>query len=164
MILFKEQVAKYKEANSALEKENEEILDFKASITQQDPNCTLESHTKAMADSSLKEGEIKTLKERLAKKDTHITSLKETVKEKDTLISKFQATKTQVKAKWSKANENLIGKTPLVGAKHILWDQLSGEITKFREYLRLVDDEFTMDFKSMQRCKTINEDLVHIIC
>ena len=52
---------------------------------------------------------------------------------KDTLISKVQPTKDQVKAKWAKSNEKLIGKTPPCGAKHILGDQLSSEITKFRE-------------------------------
>lgn len=37
---------------------------------------------------SLKEGDIKTLKENLAEIDTEITSLKETMTKKDTLISK----------------------------------------------------------------------------
>ena len=60
--------------------------------------------------------------------------------EKDTLILEFQVAKSQEKDKWSKDNQNLIGMTPLDRTNHMLWDSLSSEITKFREYLNLVDD------------------------
>lgn len=68
MILYKEKVAQYKEANNALEKEKEDLLDFKDSIPHQDTNGTLESLIKAMPSLRLKEGEIKTLKESLGEK------------------------------------------------------------------------------------------------
>ena len=37
-----------------------------------------------------------------------------------------------------------MGRSSFSGAKHILWDQLSVEVTKFREYLNLVEDKHNL--------------------
>lgn len=50
-------------------------------------------------------------------------------------------------------------KTSLSGAKHILWDQLSTGVTKFREYLNLVDDEKILVRTFDQICNKLREEL-----
>ena len=54
MIVYKEKIEYYKEANNALEKEKKELLAFKASTPQQDPSCTTKNLAEAMFDLSLK--------------------------------------------------------------------------------------------------------------
>lgn len=102
-----------------------------------------------MSELNLREGEIKTFKESLTEKDSQITSLNKIVANKNTLISKVEADK-EVRAKWSKANIKLIEKPPLYGAKHIIWDQLLAVITKFREYLNLIEDEHALPFQVIE--------------
>ena len=52
-----------------------------------------------------------------------------------------------------------MGKVPLQGDKHIIWDTLSIEITKFRSYLNFVNDKNAIVYLSLQRCKLVNENL-----
>ena len=59
---------------------------FKASTPQQELGFSIENLLKAMFDLSLREGEIKTLKENLVERDIEITSLKEIVVKKYSLI------------------------------------------------------------------------------
>ena len=72
-----------------------------------------------MSELSLKEAEIKSLKENIAQKDTQIISSKVTITQKESLISEIQIEKKQENDKLAKANEKLIGKVPLGGSKHI---------------------------------------------
>ena len=49
--------------------------------------------------------------------------------------------KIQLQKKFNELKERSIGKAPLQGAKHLIWDTLSVEITKFRHYLKFIDDK-----------------------
>jgi hypothetical protein len=51
-------------------------------------------------------------------------------------------------------------KTPLQGEKHILWDSLVEDITKFRQYLNFVDDKSLVARKSLHGCTIVNETLL----
>ena len=53
--------------------------------------------------------------------------------------------------------EKCIGKGPLQGAKHIIWDSLTIEITKFRHYLSFIDDLCTVTELAQQRLQLVNE-------
>ena len=53
--------------------------------------------------------------------------------------------------------ERSIGKPPLQGAKHLIWDTLSVEITKFRHYLNFIDDQSALVNLATQRLKLENE-------
>ena len=97
-----------------------------------------------MSELKFKEGGIKTLKKNLDEKESKIISLNEVVEKNDIVIAIVEANKKEVKSKWSKANTKMIGKSPLCGAKHILWDHLLAKITKFREYLSLVEEEHSL--------------------
>ena len=55
--------------------------------------------------------------------------------------------------------ERNIGKVPLQGAKHIIWDTLSIEITKFRHYLNFIDDQSILINLANQRLKLVNETM-----
>ena len=60
---------------------------------------------------------------------------------KEVYIAEMEKGKNEIEVKFFKARRRSIGKSPLSGEKHILWDQLLVEVTKFREYLNLVEDE-----------------------
>ena len=53
----------------------------------------------------------------------------------------------------------MIGKLPVQGAKHLIWDTLTIEITKFRSYLNFVNDKNVIVDLSLQRCKLVNKNL-----
>ena len=55
--------------------------------------------------------------------------------------------------------EKSIGKGPLQGEKHIIWDTLSIEITKFRHYLNFIDDQNILINLAHQRLKLVNEHM-----
>ena len=47
---------------------------------------------------------------------------------------------SQLQKKFNELKERSIGKAPLQGDTHLIWDTLSVEITKFRHYLNFIDD------------------------
>ena len=56
-------------------------------------------------------------------------------------MNKVSSEKKQLQNKVNELNEKLIGCTPLQGPKHLIWDTLTIEITKFRPYFNYVDDK-----------------------
>ena len=88
----------------------------------------------SMSQINLREQEFKGLKEENNKLKPELTL---NIEEKNKLSSE----KNQL---WKKVNElkkKVIGKTPFQGAKHLIWDTLAIEITKFRPYLNYVNDK-----------------------
>ena len=61
--------------------------------------------------------------------------------------------------KFNELKERNIGKVPSQGAKHLIWDTLSVEITKFRHYLNFIDDESALVNLAAQRLKLANETM-----
>ena len=55
--------------------------------------------------------------------------------------------------------ERNIGKGPLQGSKHIIWDTLSVENTKFRHYLNFIDDQSILVNLANQTLKLVNETM-----
>ena len=54
--------------------------------------------------------------------------------------NKILQDRNQLQKKFNELKERNIGKGHLQGEKHIIWDTLSVEITKFRHYLNFIDD------------------------
>jgi predicted nucleic acid-binding Zn-ribbon protein len=81
---------------------------------------TTEDIVHSMSQVSLKEGEIKGLKENMEK-------LEQEVRTKDEKISQVQKEKVVLQEKINKLNSRLRGKSLLQGAKHIIWDSIAVE-------------------------------------
>ena len=139
--MYKKQVSQQKDTIMYLEKEKEELLAFKTATTKQNIESSSEYINKSMSQLNLREGYIQALRRTLIKKESCIASLNALLIDKDYLISKEEAGKKEMKTKCSKENTKLIGKAPLCGGKHILWDYLLAKITKFRGYLIFVKKE-----------------------
>jgi hypothetical protein len=113
---------------------------------------TTEDIVQAMSQVSLKEGEIKGLKENMEK-------LEQEVHTKDEKISQVQKEKVVLQEKINKLNSRLRGKGLLQGDKHIIWDSIVVEAAKFRSYLNFVSDKDNIAITSMHRCTVVNETL-----
>ena len=87
-----------------------------------------------MSQVSLKEVEIKELKDENEKIKSELAK---SIEEKN----KAWNDKSQLQKKFNELKERCIGKAPLQGAKHLIWDTLSVEITKSRHYFNFIDDE-----------------------
>ena len=61
--------------------------------------------------------------------------------------------------KFSELKERRTGRAPQQGAKHLIWDTLSVEITKFRHYLNFIDDESALVNLATQRLRLANETM-----
>ena len=73
--------------------------------------------------------------------------------------NKILQDKNQLQKKFNELKERNIGKGPLQGAKHIIWDTLSIEITKFRHYLNFIDDQSILINLAHQKLKLVNENM-----
>ena len=67
--------------------------------------------------------------------------------------------KNQLQKTFNELKERSTGKAPLQGAKHIIWDTLSVEVTKFRHYLNFIDDQSVLVNLATQRLKLANETM-----
>ena len=67
--------------------------------------------------------------------------------------------RNQLQRKLDELKEKCIGKGPLQGAKHIIWDTLTIEITKFRHYLCFIDDLSGLTELAQQRLKLVDEHM-----
>ena len=73
--------------------------------------------------------------------------------------TKYYKIETSCRKKFNELKEKSIGKGPLQGAKHIIWDTLSIEITKFRNYLNFIDDQNILINLAHQRLKLVNKHI-----
>jgi FtsZ-binding cell division protein ZapB len=111
-----------------------------------------EDIVQAMSRVSLKDGEIKELKENIKK-------IEQEAQKRDESVSQLKKQNAVLHEKVNKLNIGLKGKSLLKGAKHIIWDSISVEVTKLRTYLIYVNDEDNITVLAKQRCKVINETL-----
>ena len=106
----------------------------------------------AMSQINLREGEIKELKEGNVQLKHELDKIIEE-------INKLSGEKKQLQKRINELNGKMIGKLPLQGAKHLIWDTLTIEITKFRSYLNFVNNKNAIVDLALQRCKLVNENL-----
>jgi hypothetical protein len=85
--------------------------------------------------------------------------LEQEVCTKDEKISQVQKEKVVVQEKINKLNSRMRGKGLLKGDKHIIWDSIYVEATKFRSYLNLVSDKDNIKITAKHRCTVVNEAL-----
>ena len=105
-----------------------------------------------MSQLSLKEVEIKELKE---ENENIKSELVKSIEEKNKTLND----KIQLQKKFSELKERSTGKASLQGAKHLIWDTLFVEITKFRHYLNFIDDEIALVNLATQRLTLANETM-----
>jgi hypothetical protein len=58
-----------------------------------------------------------------------------------------------------KLKMRLRGKGLLQGAKHVIWDSIDIEASKFRMYLNFINDKFNIAITTRSRCIVVNETL-----
>ena len=73
--------------------------------------------------------------------------------------NKILQDRNQLQKKINELKERNIGNGPLQGVRHIIWDTLSVEITKFRHYLNFIDDQSILINLANQRLKLVNETM-----
>ena len=105
-----------------------------------------------MSQVSLKDEEIRELKVENEKVKSELAKVTENK-------NKILQDRNQLQKKFNELKERNIGKGPLQGAKHIIWDTLSIEITKFRHYLNFIDDQSILINLANQRLKLVNETM-----
>ena len=105
-----------------------------------------------MSQVNLEDEEIKELKAENEKIKSELAKMNESK-------NKILQDRSQLQKKFNELKERNIGKGPLQGVKHIIWDTLSVEVTKFRHYLNFVDDQCILINLANQRLKLVNETM-----
>ena len=97
-------------------------------------------------------------------KDLEITQLKEanqelkdriTAKESEDIAKEIRTLKEKV----TRFEERVIGRIPLQGAKHLLWDAVIKEIHSLEKNLFMVDEHKQAAMDASRRCKALYESL-----
>jgi hypothetical protein len=104
------------------------------STESSDPTTGL---SKALADLNLKGVEIDKLKKTIATQN-------EEIKDKDKVIEEYQKLKAKMLTDIEKMKNKLSGKPYLIGARHIIWDEIISEVGKLWDYFKIIDDEMLL--------------------
>jgi hypothetical protein len=147
--------------NVALEKENVVLLELKDSTTMKETISSSDELVKALSDLNIKEIEMQSLKDTTAQKDLQITTLNNLIREKDDILATIKSNRDKTQKDLERFKVKVLGRKPMKGAKHILWGKIVDEITKSRDYLTMIQDEYEIAISSMQRDKMIAEELVN---
>ena len=115
------------------------------------PN-TMGSQLDALQDKKMQDEEIKELKAENEKIKSELSKVSENK-------NKILQDRNQLQKKFNELKERNIGKGPLQGAKHIIWDTLSIDITKFWHCLKFIDDLCILINLAHQRLKLVNEHM-----
>jgi hypothetical protein len=108
-----------------------------------------EGLVQAMSQVSLKMGEIKGIK-------GDIEKLKQEMKTKYERMPQFQKENQSLEERVDKIKIRLRGKGLFQGAKHIIWDSIDVEATKFKVYLNFINDKYSMAIIARSRCTIVN--------
>ena len=97
-------------------------------------------------------------------KDLEITQLKDANKElKDRITTKESEDATKeirkLKEKVTKFEERVIGRIPLEGAKHFIWDAVIKEMPSLENNFFMVDEHKQVAMDASRRCKAMQESI-----
>ena len=106
----------------------------------------------SMSQINLREWEIKELKEENHKLRQELA---QNIEERNTVLNE----RKKPKKKSNELKKKIRGKVSLHGARHLIWDGLSVEDTKFKPYLNYVNDKSLMVYMAFQICKVVNETM-----
>ena len=107
------------------------------------PQISTDGITEAMSQVSLKDEEIKGLKENILKLQQEEKNLHKSKKSLQQTIDKQKL----------KMNEKL----QLQGSKHVIWDQITVEVTKLWDFLNFVEDKIVLVVISLVKYEVANE-------
>jgi len=88
--------------------------------------------------------------------------LKKEVAKRSEKSEQIQKEKIFLQENIARLNSRIKGKGALQGDKHVLWDSLAADITKFRQYLNFFDDKNTVTVIAGNKCAVVNETLLKI--
>ena len=97
---------------------------------------------------------------KMSLKDLEITQLKEANQElKDRITAKESEDVVEdimrLKEKETRFEERVMGRIPLQGAKHLLWDALIKEMPSLEKHLFMVDEHKQAAMDASRRCKSL---------
>jgi uncharacterized phage infection (PIP) family protein YhgE len=104
------------------------------SAESSDPTTRL---SKALVDLNMKGAKIDKLKKTIATQN-------EEIKDKDKVIAEYQKLKTKMQTNIDQMKDKLFGKPYLIGARHIIWDEIINEVSKIWDYFKIIDDEILL--------------------
>jgi hypothetical protein len=96
-----------------------------------------EGLSKALAYLNMKGDEIEKLKKTIATQN-------EEIKDKDKVIEEYQKLKSKMLIDMEQMKNKLSGKPYLIGARHIIWDEIIDEVGKIWNYFKIIDDEIQL--------------------
>jgi hypothetical protein len=81
------------------------------------------------------------------------------MQENDERMAQFQKENEVLQERIVKLKMRLRGKHMLQGVKHIIWNSIATEATKFRVYLNFINDKDNISITARRRCTVVNETL-----
>jgi hypothetical protein len=115
-------------------------------------NQSTDGLVQAMSHVSLKEEEIKSLK-------GDVEKLQQEIRIKDDKMAQFQKENQALQKIIDKLKTSLKFKGLLQGDKHVIWDSIAAEVSKFKVYLNFIYDKDSMVITTKIRCIVVGDTL-----
>jgi hypothetical protein len=134
MVQMKDQMEVYEQQIEALKK-------GVSSSQSSEPTNPSEELAKALSELNLKGVEIEKLKKSVSVQNDEIKIFREQLKDKDKTIEQYQKVKAKLQGDVEQLQSKLVGKPYLIGARHLIWDQIITKVTKMWDCFKLIGEE-----------------------
>jgi hypothetical protein len=108
--------------------------------------------SRALVDLNLKGDEIEKLKKT-------ISTQQEEIKDKDKIIGEYHKLKAKMLIDMEQMKNKLSGKPYLIGARHIIWDEIIDEVGKIWDFFKIIDDEILLTDEADDTIKKAFQEL-----
>jgi hypothetical protein len=112
-----------------------------------------------LSDLNFKEVEIENLKKSVVVQNDELNILRDQMNDKDKTITQYQRTKSKLQEDFDLLKNKLVGKSYLIGARHLIWDQIITKVTRIWDYFKLMDEESTLVKKADKDIQQAFHDL-----
>ena len=143
-----EELRSYKTLNEKLLKEKEDIQSkvdvLVVKIVTDQASKELE---KALSQLNLKENEVSDLKKSLLMREEQVGILQDEIKGREVLINEIRYSKSQMQEELDSLKKRTVDVKHVIGAKHIIWDQIIKDIFSKLDNFVVLRDEEDLAFK-----------------
>jgi len=155
-----EELRSYKTLNEKLLKEKEDIQSkVDVPVVKIVTDQASEELAKALSQLNLKENEVSDLKKSLLVREEQVDILQDEIKGREVLINEIRYSKSQMQEELDSLKKRTVDVKHVIGAKHIIWDQIIKEIFSKWDNFVVLRDEEDLAFKVQRHIEEASNEL-----
>jgi hypothetical protein len=88
-----------------------------------------------------------------------ISTQNEEIKDKDKIIGEYHKLKAKMLTYMEQMKDKLSGKPYMIGARHIIWDEIIAEVANIWHYFKIIDEEIILTDEADDTIKKAFQEL-----